>query len=367
MHLIIANQMTKRLPVKNKQAFIMGGVAPDAAVPKDLSHFYAGNHSDYTRCIDYAGFLEKYRAYQDSDYLLGYYCHLIADDIWLKGFYMPWLKNRLEVDRDLFHNYHQDFRLLNGKLLKHYGLKEFDFENVGNFVLDLDEVKLKDVEAFIPALVADLEYGVDSLDAELSVFTLEQIIGYIETSVEKSIWHLEHVVGAGTSNQDSVISGATRLSNLPPKHFVSVSGYITNAAGEVLLVRNFHRADTMEMPGGQVEEGETLEEAMHREIFEEPGVKVRLDGITGIYQNIKSGVVCVVFRGEYLSGELRPAEGETAEVIFAQLTKENADEYITRPNFKNRAIDAMEPNYIPFEAFSIRPYELICRYEAKLV
>ncbi|WP_327607665.1 NIPSNAP family protein [Virgibacillus tibetensis] len=40
----------------------------------------------------------------------------------------------------------------------------------------------------------------------------------------------------------------------PPKHIVSVSGYIANENGEVLLVRNLHRSDTMEMPGGQVED-----------------------------------------------------------------------------------------------------------------
>ncbi|MGV3465371.1 MAG: NIPSNAP family protein, partial [Heyndrickxia sp.] len=41
-----------------------------------------------------------------------------------------------------------------------------------------------------------------------------------------------------------------------PKHIVSVSAYITNEKGEVLLVKNHHRSDTYEMPGGQVEEGE---------------------------------------------------------------------------------------------------------------
>ncbi|MHC0039132.1 zinc dependent phospholipase C family protein [Pseudoneobacillus sp. C159] len=195
MHLIIADQITKRIPIKSKQAFLLGGVAPDAVSPKDMSHFYAGDHSDYTRNIDYNGFLEKYRLYRHSDYLLGYYSHLIADDIWLKGFYMPWLKNRLEVNPNRLGQYHQDFRLLNGKLLNHYRLDCFVFENVSDFVLDLAEVKKKDVEAFIPLLMGDMEYGQETIDAGLSVFTLEQIIGYIETSVEKSIWHLERVIG----------------------------------------------------------------------------------------------------------------------------------------------------------------------------
>ncbi|OCA88496.1 NUDIX hydrolase [Bacillus sp. FJAT-27225] len=164
------------------------------------------------------------------------------------------------------------------------------------------------------------------------------------------------------SEQDFLISTANYH---PPKHLLSVSGYITNKAGEVLLVRNFHRSDTMEMPGGQVEEGETLEEAIHREVIEETGIKVDLLGITGIYQNISSGVTCTVFRGEYQSGEVRTAENETSEVFFTKLNKENIDQFITRNQFRSRALDAMEPNYLPYEAFKVKPYELINRFEVK--
>ncbi|WP_052442070.1 NUDIX domain-containing protein [Mesobacillus selenatarsenatis] len=149
------------------------------------------------------------------------------------------------------------------------------------------------------------------------------------------------------------------------KHLLSVSGYITNKDGEVLLVRNFHRSNTMEMPGGQVEEGETLEEAIHREVFEETGIKVNLHGITGIYQNVTSGVTCVVFRGEYQSGDVRIAEGETSEVFFVKITKENIEQFITREQFRNRTLDAMDANYIPYEAFKARPYELVSRFEVK--
>ncbi|RKL64660.1 DNA mismatch repair protein MutT [Salipaludibacillus neizhouensis] len=146
---------------------------------------------------------------------------------------------------------------------------------------------------------------------------------------------------------------------------MAVSGYITNKDGEVLLVRNFHRSDTMEMPGGQVEEGETLENAIHREIMEETGVEVHLIGITGIYQNITNGIICVVFRGEYQSGDVRTAENETSEVVFTKLNKENANQLITRQHFRNRTLDAMEANYLPYEAFKVRPYELISRFEVK--
>lgn len=165
------------------------------------------------------------------------------------------------------------------------------------------------------------------------------------------------------SKQDFLTS--TARSYHPPKHILSVSALITNQAGETLLVRNLHRFDTMEIPGGQVEEGETLEQAIHREILEETGVTVSLRGITGIYQNVTSLVVCVVFRGDYVSGTLRPDQSETTEVAFKKLTKENIDQLITREQLINRTLDAFEENYMPYDAFRLRPYELIDRYEVK--
>ncbi|CAM4013533.1 hypothetical protein SAEN111111_03265 [Saccharibacillus endophyticus] len=33
---------------------------------------------------------------------------------------MPWLRNRMEEDPEVYPLYHNDFKLLNGKLLEHY-------------------------------------------------------------------------------------------------------------------------------------------------------------------------------------------------------------------------------------------------------
>jgi len=164
------------------------------------------------------------------------------------------------------------------------------------------------------------------------------------------------------SHQDFLTSTAEPHRYHHPKHIVSVTAYITNHQDEILLVRNQHRSYTMEMPGGQVEEGETLEEAVHREVEEETGVTIQLKGITGVYQNQSSGVICVVFRGEYVSGTLRPAEGETTEVIFERVTTKNIDQFITK-QLQHRTLDAMNPRYIPFESFNSRPFEVISRLE----
>ena len=193
MHLIIANSVAEQLAISDRTSFLLGGVAPDAVSSKDSSHFYAGDHSDFSRYIDAEGFLTKYANYKQAPYILGYYSHLIADDLWLKGFYIPWLKNRLENDNSILELYHNDFRLLNGKLLDYYGVKDELKEAVQekSEVIELEEVKLENIKEFIPYVLEDMVYDKSSLNQPLNGFTFNQIVGYIETSVHKSVMQIK--------------------------------------------------------------------------------------------------------------------------------------------------------------------------------
>ncbi|MFF2591437.1 NUDIX domain-containing protein [Peribacillus butanolivorans] len=143
-----------------------------------------------------------------------------------------------------------------------------------------------------------------------------------------------------------------------PRHTVTVSGYITNEKGEALLVKTYWRADTWELPGGAVDEGETLDSALRREIFEETGIEVTLHGVSGVYSN--GNTVSVVFLGKYSEGELKTS-AETKEAGFFKIDLSNAGTYVTREKYKSRLKDAMTGKCIPYEAFKVRPYKLINR------
>lgn len=196
MHLIIANRIAERLSIKEKHKFLLGGVAPDAVSSKDSSHFFKGDHSDYSRYIDYEEFLEKYNYINNNSFILGYYSHLIAVDLWLQGFYTPWLKNRIESDSNISKAYYNDFRLLNGKLFEHYGYKDKLREslNLSLEAVDIEEVPEKNIKKFIPYLLEDIDYEKEDINEELKVFTLNQIIGYIETSVGKGVVNISHLI-----------------------------------------------------------------------------------------------------------------------------------------------------------------------------
>jgi len=87
-----------------------------------------------------------------------------------------------------------------------------------------------------------------------------------------------------------------------PRHSVSVTGVVVDDHDRVLVVQ---RRDNgrWELPGGVLELEESIPDGMKREVLEETGVHVEPVRLTGVYKNIKVGVVALVFRARYVSGE----------------------------------------------------------------
>jgi 8-oxo-dGTP diphosphatase len=90
-----------------------------------------------------------------------------------------------------------------------------------------------------------------------------------------------------------------------PRHSVSVTAIPIDDQGRALLVQ---RRDNgrWEPPGGVLELDETIEAGAAREAFEETGVKVEVQQLTGVYKNLRLGVVALVFRARTVSGEPHP-------------------------------------------------------------
>ena len=122
-----------------------------------------------------------------------------------------------------------------------------------------------------------------------------------------------------------------------PTHIVAAAGYVFDTKGNILIVKTHNRG--WDCTGGQVEEGENIEDAVLREILEESGVKANVKCLCGIYSNVGKhlfydGVtpvptkVMMDFICEYIEGELT-CSNETSDVIWVPKTEVLS--YITSP------------------------------------
>ncbi len=99
-------------------------------------------------------------------------------------------------------------------------------------------------------------------------------------------------------------------------HSVSVAGVIVDHRGRALLVQRRDNGH-WEPPGGVLESGETIPDALQREVLEETGIKIALPAtLTGVYKNMTGLIVSLVFRCEAIDGTLTTGD-ETRALRWA--------------------------------------------------
>jgi ADP-ribose pyrophosphatase YjhB (NUDIX family) len=99
---------------------------------------------------------------------------------------------------------------------------------------------------------------------------------------------------------------------------------IINNKGQILLQKRSKEGEIWGLPGGAVEIGESIEEAMVREVKEETGLNVRADYLIGVYSKYfctyangdKAQTICNLFKCTILDGDLSIDEKETFDLCF---------------------------------------------------
>jgi len=129
----------------------------------------------------------------------------------------------------------------------------------------------------------------------------------------------------------------------PSKHFVSAATIVLNDRKEILLIKGPMRG--WEMPGGIVEEGESLKDAAIRETKEESGIDIEVLKFCGVFQNVKKSICNTLFLAKPIGGELTTSS-ESLEVGFYPI--DQALKMITIDNFRQRVEYCLDNRKQPF-------------------
>jgi 8-oxo-dGTP diphosphatase len=150
-----------------------------------------------------------------------------------------------------------------------------------------------------------------------------------------------------------------------PVHIVTVGGLIENDEGKILMLLSPDRG--WEIPGGQVEEGESLTDALKREVKEETGIDIEVGNLKTVYSNITKGVqpdgispigsiVNFGFAGKAISSELTTSE-ESLEVAWVD--REKVLDLIGKDFMRDRVKSMLNAGEkIIYGVFTRKPYIL---------
>jgi ADP-ribose pyrophosphatase YjhB (NUDIX family) len=118
------------------------------------------------------------------------------------------------------------------------------------------------------------------------------------------------------------------LKKIPDRLGVATNGFVRDETGKILLQCRAD-IDFWSMPGGNVEIGESVEQGVVREVYEETGLEVRVERLIGVYSEPESypfmsypdgftiHYVTHVFTCDHIAGELRLSDESTDIGYFA--------------------------------------------------
>ncbi|MBI4010319.1 MAG: NUDIX hydrolase [Candidatus Aenigmarchaeota archaeon] len=115
-----------------------------------------------------------------------------------------------------------------------------------------------------------------------------------------------------------------------PYGFGMTADIIVERNNEIVLIKRMNEPykGSWEIPGGFVEEDETVEEAALREVTEETSLKVKLKEILGVYSDVnrdsRGRVATVVFITEAVGGKLK-ASSDAEDAKWFDVDEIDAD------------------------------------------
>lgn len=103
---------------------------------------------------------------------------------------------------------------------------------------------------------------------------------------------------------------------------VGVGVLVVNEAGDVLLVRRTMRPEIgrWSLPAGYLDQGEDPQVTAVREVHEETGLRVTIEGLLDVYHNPPEqggASIFILYRGRVTGGELKAGDDADAAAFFS--------------------------------------------------
>lgn len=141
-----------------------------------------------------------------------------------------------------------------------------------------------------------------------------------------------------------------------PVHTLVVGCLVRNSNNDILLIRNHKRG--WEIPQGRVEEGESLIDALHREVREEAGVEIEMGPLAAVWSKVTlPPAVIFTFLGRYVSGELA-GSGDSAEARWVAPDEALAEVTNTVMNERLRILLDFKGT-INYRSYTLKPYQVL--------
>ena len=195
MHLALGKTLADRLDIEDRDGLIIGSILPDALPSKVKqernSHFITVFDEGRYKWFDSLAFYDRYADELRTDAIyLGYYFHLISDNIFRQTFYIDMGLITRRGEKSLFEEFYNDYNLLNPQITAGFGLKK-------NIPVPerLRKTRLYKDYGFEPEnLISDLYADMDMhIEGTLRHFSMDIVRGFVERSADLCIRELEAI------------------------------------------------------------------------------------------------------------------------------------------------------------------------------
>lgn len=188
MHLAVAQEIAKRFEIDIRK-FKYGNLLPDSTNnnpgAKALSHFriqrepYELATTEVYQYYDYDLFYEKYKPHMYDDVYLGYFTHLLTDEMWVQRIYIKYMRDenrrkRIEEQK----NYYHDYDVLNQIIKEKYSIS-LDLDMTEHQITEVDSSTASSWLEFVECC-----YNTTYNDKTLYLFKETDIINCMESIIE---------------------------------------------------------------------------------------------------------------------------------------------------------------------------------------